>query len=98
VVAKDLGEDLLLQPPIKHLVPRPHPPLHSPILRRIHVVPWTFDFVGVAAVPLVGLEPLARLEEVTQNLVKNLMSVYLPAGYGPWIQKRFPARMSTPSS
>ena len=50
---------------------RPHPPLHRPILRRICVVPWAFDFVRVAAVPLVGLDPLARLEEITQNLVKN---------------------------
>ena len=50
---------------------RPYPPLHPPILCRIRVVPGTFYFVRVAAVPLVGLDPLARLEEITQNLVKN---------------------------
>jgi hypothetical protein len=52
-------------------VTRPHPPLHSPILCRICVIPRTFDFVRVAAVPLVVLDPLARLEEITQNLVEN---------------------------
>ena len=72
VVAEDLGEDPpVLQPPIQHLVTCPHSPLHSPILRRIRVVPRTFDFVRLAAVPLVGLDPLARLEEITQNLVEN---------------------------
>ena len=50
---------------------RPYPPLHCPIFRRIHVVPGAFDFVGVAAVALVDLDLLARLEEVTQNLVKD---------------------------
>ena len=49
----------------------PCPPLHSPILRRIRVVARAFDFVRVAAVPLVGLDPLARLEEAPQNLVEN---------------------------
>jgi hypothetical protein len=66
VVVEDLGEDPpVLQPPIERLVTCPHPPLHCPIFCRIRVVPRTFDFVGVAAVPLVvGLDPLARLEEV----------------------------------
>ncbi len=64
VVVVDLGEDPpVLQPPIERLVTRPHFPLHCPILRRIRVVRGTFDFVGVAAVPLGGLDPLARLEE-----------------------------------
>ena len=72
VVAEDLGEDPpVLQPPVQRLVTHPHPPLHSPIFCRICVVPRTFDFVGVAAVPLVGLDPLAWLEEITQNLVIN---------------------------
>jgi hypothetical protein len=36
VVAKDLGENPpVLQPPVQRLVTRPHPPLHSPIFRRI---------------------------------------------------------------
>jgi len=64
VVAVDLGEDPpVLQPPIERLVMRPRFPLHCPILRRIRVVGGTFDFAGVAVVPLVGLDPLARLEE-----------------------------------
>jgi hypothetical protein len=50
---------------------RPYPPLHCPIFCRIHVVPGAFDFVGVAAVALVSIDPLARLEEVPQNLVEN---------------------------
>ncbi len=56
VVVEDLGENPPgLQPPIQRLVMRPHPPLHSTILSRIRVVPRTFDFVGVAAVALLGL-------------------------------------------
>ncbi len=50
---------------------RPYPPLHCPIFRRIHIVPGAFDFVGVAVVALVGIDPLARLKEVPQNLVEN---------------------------
>jgi len=72
VVAEDLGENPpVLQPPIQRLVMCPHPPLHHPILHWIRVIPQTFDFVRVAAVPLVGLSPLAQLEEITQNLVEN---------------------------
>ena len=64
VVAVDLGEDPpVLQPPIEHLVTRPHFPLHCLIPQQICVIGGTFDFVGVAAVPHVGLDPLARLEE-----------------------------------
>ncbi len=59
VVAEDLGED----PPTLTL--------HCPILCQIRSIAWAFDFVRVAAVPLVGLDPLARLEEITQNLVEN---------------------------
>ena len=71
VVAEDLGENPPgLQPPIQHLVTRPYPPLHCPIFRRIHIVPGASDFVRVAVVALVGLDPLARLEEVPQNPVK----------------------------
>ena len=72
VVAEDLGEDpTVLQPPVQCLVMCPHSPLHSPIFRRIRVVPRTFDFVGVAAVHLVGLDPLNRLKKILQNLVEN---------------------------
>ncbi len=72
VVAEDLGENPPgLQPPIQHLVTRPYPPLHRPIFRWINIVSGAFDFVRVAAVALVGLDPLARLKEVTQNLVEN---------------------------
>ena len=71
-VAEDLGEDPpVLQPPIQRLVTGSYPPLHRPILCRIRDIPRAFDFVGVAAVPLVGLDPLTRLEEITQNLVEN---------------------------
>ena len=65
VVAVDLGEDPpVLQLPIERLVMCPCFPLHCLILCRIRVVgAGTFDFVGVVAVPLVSLDPLARLEE-----------------------------------
>ena len=64
VVAVDLGEDPpVLQLPLERLVMRPCFPLHCPILRQIRVVGGTFNFVGVAAVPLVSLDPLARLKE-----------------------------------
>jgi hypothetical protein len=43
---------------------------------NLYVLTWKLnryiDFVGVAAVPLVGLDPLARLEEVTQHFVKYI--------------------------
>jgi hypothetical protein len=72
VMVEDLGENPPgLQPPIQRLLTCPYPPLHRPIFRRINVVSGAFDFVGVAMVALVGLDPLARLEEVTKNLVIN---------------------------
>ena len=50
---------------------RPHPLLHYLILCRICVVPGALYFVKVAAVALIlGLYPLAQLEEVMQNFVK----------------------------
>jgi hypothetical protein len=66
-LSQDLGENSSgLHLSIQRLVMCPHSPLHSPILRRIHVVPRTFDFAGVAAVrgTLVGLNPpLTQPEE-----------------------------------
>ncbi len=71
-VAEDLGENPSgLHPPVQPLVTRPHPLLHHPILHLICVVPGALYFVGLTAVDLVGLYPLARLEEVMQNFVKN---------------------------
>ena len=69
VVAEDLGEDPpVLQPPIQRLVTRPYPPLHRLILRWICIAARAFDFVRVAAVPLlVGLDPLSRLKEVPRR-------------------------------
>jgi hypothetical protein len=72
VMAEDLGENPPgLQPTIQCLVMCPYPPLYRPIFRRINVVSGAFDFAGVAAIALVVLEPLARLDEVMQNLVKD---------------------------
>jgi hypothetical protein len=45
-------------------MPHPHSPLHSPILRRIHVVPRELYLAGVAAVALVSLDPLASTGRV----------------------------------
>ena len=99
VVAENLGENPLgLQPPIQHLMTRPYPPLQLPTFCRIHVVPGAFDFFGVAAVALVSLDPLARLEEVPQNLVENFNVSILTSRVCPLNPNRFPAKMSTPSS
>ena len=63
-VAEDLGEDPPgLQPPVKRLMTRPHPPRHRPTLGRALVrVRGAHDLVGMPRVPLVGLDPLAGLE------------------------------------
>jgi len=99
VVAVDLGEDPpVLKPPVQRLVTRPHPPLHSLILRRIRVVSRTFYFVGVAAVPLVGLDPLARLEKIMQHLVKYFNVGILTGRVRSLDPHQVPWRMSTPSS
>ena len=50
----------------------PHPPLHRPILCRIGIIPGALYLVRVAAVALVGFDPLTRFKEVSQNLVKDL--------------------------
>ena len=72
VTAEDLGKNPPgLQPPIQHLVIRSHPPPHPPIRHSIGVIPGALNLVGVAAVALVDLNPLARLMEVPQNLVKD---------------------------
>ena len=78
----------------------PYPPLHPPILLRIRVVAraFDFDFVGVAAVPLVGLDPLARLEEITQNLVKNFNVGILTGRVRPLDPHQVPCEMSTTAS
>ena len=53
------------------LVTHPCPTLHPPILRRIYVVPRALDLVRVTTVALIGLDPLAWLKEVPQNLAEN---------------------------
>lgn len=50
----------------------PYPPLHGQLLRRVDRVLRTLDLVRVADIPVVGLDPLVRAEEVPQNLVENL--------------------------
>jgi hypothetical protein len=72
VVLVDLGEDpLFFLPPVQHLVTRPHPPLHCPLLRRIPHILWTLDFVGVSNVTLVGLNSLPRVQKMMQYFVEN---------------------------
>ena len=72
-MAEDLGEDPpVLQPTVKRLVTRPHPPLHRLTLGRAFVrVHGAHELVGVPRISLVRLDPLARVEEVTKDLVKN---------------------------
>ncbi len=45
----------------------PHPPLYCPRLRRIPHILGTLDFVGVSAVPFVGLNLLARVQKMMQH-------------------------------
>ena len=77
---------------------RSDPPLHCQILRQVAGVRRTLHLVGVSGVPLIRLNPLAGVKEVMQKRLKILMSVYLPAGKGPWIHTRSPPRMLTSNS
>ncbi len=70
----------------------PYPPLHCPVFCRIHVVPGAFDFVGVTAVALVSLDPLARLKEVPQNLVENFNVGILTSRVWPLISNQVPRK------
>jgi hypothetical protein len=49
---------------------RPHPPLHCPLLSRVPHVLGTLDFVGVSNVPLVGLDSLPQVQNMTQYFVE----------------------------
>jgi hypothetical protein len=71
VMPVDLGEDPpIFKPPILHLMTRPHPPLHCPLLRRsVHIL-WTLDIVGVSDVPLVNLDSLPWVQEMMQFFVE----------------------------
>ena len=48
------------------------PPLHHQILQRVAGVHQTLHLVGVSGVPLICLDPLARVKEVMQDLIKDL--------------------------
>ena len=70
-VAEDLGEDPPgLEPPIERLMARSCPPRHRPTLCRVARVRRAHDFVGMPRVPLVRLDPLARVEKIAEDLVK----------------------------
>ena len=73
-VAEDLGEDPpVLEAPVERLVTRPHPPPHRLELGRALVrVRGANDLVGMPRVSLVSFDPLARVEEIAENIVKNL--------------------------
>ncbi len=83
VMLVDLGEDPpIFKPPVQHLVMRPHPPLHCPLLRQIPHILGTLDFVGVSNIPLVGLNSLPRVQEMMQNFVENFDISVLTHGVG----------------
>ena len=72
VVPKDLGENPpLLESPNERLVTPPDAPLHRQVLNGIHSIFWTFDFVRMPAVAVIGLDLLAGLEEVHENGIKD---------------------------
>ena len=47
------------------------PRRHRPTLVRVARVRGAHDFIGVPRVPFVRLDPLAWVEEVAQNFIKN---------------------------
>ena len=81
VATKDLGED----PPILHLPDQclmlhPQPPLHRPLLRRIHIISGAFHRIRVAEVALVSLNPITRLKEVHEDFLTNFNVRILTTG------------------
>ncbi len=86
------------KPCIYRLVSRSNTRLHPLIGDRVAWVIRALDLVDGVHVAVVGLDALARVEEAPEDLIKILMSVHFPAGYGPWIHTRSPPKMLTPIS
>ncbi len=51
---------------------QPYPPLHCQILRWIGSICRTLYLVSVSGIPLIRLNPLTRVKEVVQHLIKNV--------------------------
>ena len=56
------------------------PRLHPPLFLLRYRVRWAFDFIRVPGVPFVGLDPLARVKEMTQYLVEDFNVGVLTGG------------------
>ena len=93
-----LQDPPVLETAIGGLVVRPCHQLHPEILFWVAVIIGALDFDGVPLWPLSALVRLSGCRQFTGMFMKILMSIHAPAGYGPLIQTRFPARILIPSS
>ena len=98
IVSKDLVEDTpILQSAIQYLMSCPHPPLHYHFFDDTSL-PGPLTLSTCPRYPLSASTRLPGSRKCLKHWLKILMSLYVPAGYGPWIHTRFPAMMPTPSS
>ena len=73
VVAIDLRQDAPgLEASVYHLVTRMDTGLHPLVGGMIAGVVWALHLVSTADVAIVGLDMLARLEEVGENIIKDV--------------------------
>jgi hypothetical protein len=63
-------------------VPRPYASLHREVFLRVAIVVWALNFIHVPNVPIVGFDPLARLETVGKLVQKKIDVVTLTGGVG----------------
>ncbi len=77
---------------------RPHPPLHHPLLSRIHHILGTLNFVGVSDVPLIGLDLLPPVQKMMQYFVEYFNISELTSWVWTLDPHQFTPRFFTPSS
>jgi hypothetical protein len=87
----------ILEAAVEGFVVRPGRRLHPQILGGVAVVVRAFHLVRAANVAIVGLDALARLEEVREDVVKDLDVCPLAGRVESRPHTKFPARMSIPS-
>ncbi len=73
----------ILEAPVEGFIAQAGRQLHPQILVGVAVVVWTFHFVRAANVAVVGLDTLARLEEVREDIVEDLDVRPLAGRVGP---------------
>ena len=62
----------ILEAAVEGFMAQPGRRMHPQILGGVAVIVWTFHLVCAANVAVVGLDALARLEEVGEDVVKDL--------------------------